>query len=44
MITNYKKLLKGDDPAYWQRKEWVDWILDLAYELELEASADYSGV
>lgn len=28
-----------DDPCYWQRKEWIDWMLDLAFELELEANA-----
>lgn len=24
------------DPCYWQRKEWVDWILELANETEKE--------
>jgi hypothetical protein len=25
-----------DEPCYWQRKEWVDWILELANETEKE--------
>jgi hypothetical protein len=23
-----------DDPCFWQRKEWIDWILDLANDAE----------
>lgn len=28
------KIPNDDDPVYWQRKEWVEWILDLANELD----------
>lgn len=28
-----------DQPCYWQRQEWIDWMLDLASELELVAAA-----
>ena len=31
-------MIYGDDqPCYWQRKEWIEWMLELASELE-EAS------
>jgi hypothetical protein len=27
-------MIAGDDhPCYWQRKEWVDWIVDMAQQL-----------
>jgi len=28
------KIEADDEPCYWQRKEWVDWILELANEAE----------
>lgn len=37
---NQQVMVDGDDqPCYWQRKEWIDWMLDLAKELELEVAA-----
>lgn len=31
----HKIMVSGDDqPCYWQRKEWVDWMLEVANELE----------
>lgn len=30
------KIDGDDDVCYWQRKEWVDWILELANEAEAE--------
>ena len=34
----YHEVYIGDDePCYWQRKEWVDWVLELADELEAAA-------
>lgn len=31
------KIPGDDDPVYWQRKEWIEWILELADELEQAA-------
>ncbi len=30
------KIGEDDDPCYWQRKEWVDWILKEADNAEQE--------
>lgn len=31
------KPITGDgEPCYWQRKEWIDWVLELADEAEAE--------
>lgn len=36
-------VITGDDePCYWQRKEWIDWMLELASELETAASGSDS--
>ena len=32
---NQQVMIDGDDqPCYWQRKEWIEWMLELADELE----------
>jgi hypothetical protein len=33
-------MIKGDDePCYWQRKEWVDYVLGLCTEAEVALTA-----
>jgi hypothetical protein len=35
----HKIVISGDDePVYWQREEWIEWILELADEAEVELS------
>ena len=31
---------EDEDPCYWQREEWVEWILEMADELESEIVKD----
>jgi hypothetical protein len=39
--TEVPESITGDDePCYWQRKEWIDWILELADEAEKELLDD----
>ncbi|TCC09589.1 hypothetical protein E0L21_10050 [Kosakonia quasisacchari] len=34
---HHEMMIPGDDePVYWQRKEWVEWILELAAGINLE--------
>lgn len=34
---HHEVMIPGDDePVYWQRKEWVEWILELAAGINLE--------
>lgn len=32
---------EDDEPCYWQRKEWVDWILEEADKAEKEVIREY---
>ena len=40
----HKILIDGDDePCYWQRKEWVDWIVGLANQIEREGCEQWEN-
>ena len=38
-----QSVTNDDEPCYWQRKEWVDWILETAFEADELLAEQHSG-